>query len=321
MKDLIKRILGEAVAKINEAQGIRYSPCETEFGEKTIQREFCRAVASKLPRNYRGKFKQAFFDYIQQNKGDLIFQVDELTQQSENFKERYNEVIDVTKKLEGNCDGNSITSAIDQIFEKSIKKGILFYIQSDGKYSLFNKFDTSYAPQAVLITRWMNNQVTPSIFSDEQNRLNAAQRKEMGENLATEVLNEDSFWQNQLIKIFDVLFNQKHLMNNTSSELLKIVDGVLKQNQAYGSELEEEFIQQMTEYGYKIQKTSEQYGFVDMFLGIDFIFWSDKLQSWIPAQIKHNLTGTSQLDKLGCRYYLKGTKFLNKTQYISNTPF
>lgn len=321
MKDLIKKVLRESTKKINEAPGVKYSPCETEFGEKSIQREFCRSVASKLPKNYRGKFKQAFFEYIEQNKENLIFQVEELTQESENFKERYNEVIDVTRKLNGNCDGEIIKSAIDQIFDKSIKKGILFYIQNDGKYSLFNKFDTSYAPQAVLITRWINNQTSPSIFTNEQNKLNATQRKEIGENLATEVLNNESFWKNQLFGIFDVLFNKKHLINNTSTELLKLVDGVLTQNQAYGAELEEEFIKQMTEYGYKIQKTSEQYGFVDMFLGIDFIFWSEKLKSWIPAQIKHNISGTSQLDKLGCRYYLKGTKFLNQTQYISNAPF
>lgn len=323
MKDLIKKVLLESVKRINEAEEVKYSPCESAFGEASVQKEFCRAVASKLPKSHRGKFKKVFFEFIERNKENLIFKVENLTQSSQIFQERYKEVTDIAEKLNNNCSGEKIKSLVEDILDNSINKGVLYYLQTDGQYSLFNKFDTSYAPQAVLITKWANNTVQPSLFSEYQGKMTNDQRKKLGDELSDQVLNNSSFWETTLPELLGGLFNQPSLMNNSGSELLKLIDDVLKQNQAYGANLENEFISQLQGYGYEIIKTSEQYGFVDMFLGIDFIFWSEKLNTWVPAQIKHNLMGSTQLDKLGCKFYLKGTKakFTNQPEYISNSPF
>ena len=87
MKDLIKKVLGESIKKINEAEEVKYSPCETEFGGSSIQKEFCRAVATKFNRApHRGKFKKVFFDFIGRNKEDLIFKVEDITQSSKMYQ-------------------------------------------------------------------------------------------------------------------------------------------------------------------------------------------------------------------------------------------
>jgi len=324
MKDLIRKVLGESIKKINEAEEVKYSPCETEFGGSSIQKEFCRAVATKFNRSpHRGKFKKVFFDFIGRNKEDLIFKVEDITQSSEIYQERYKEVTEIAEKLNNNCPSDKIISVVDEIFDNSIKKGVLYYIQNDGKYSLYNKFDSSYAPQAVLITKWMNTDRQPSLFSEYKGKMGVKERTILADELSNQVLNDNQLWETILPEIMGKMFLRSNLVNNSGAEFLKIVDNVLKQNQDYGAELENEFINQLQSLGYEVLPTSEQYGFVDMFLGIDFIFWSEKLNVWIPAQIKRTLSSSSQLDKLGCRYYLKGTKakFGNQNQYISNSPF
>lgn len=324
MKDLIKRILWESIKKINEAEEVKYSPCESEFGGSSIQKEFCRAVASKFTRApHRGKFKELFFDFIGKNRENLIFKVEEITQSSQMYQDRYKEVIEISEKLDGNCSGDRMKSVVDQIFDKSIKKGVLYYLQNDGQYSLYNKFDSSYAPQAVLITKWMDTDRQPSLFSEYKGKMNVNERAVLADQLSNQVLKDNLLWETILPEILGKMFLRSSLVNNSGVELLKIVDSVLNQNLQYGAALEDEFKTQLEGLGYSVIPTSEQYGFVDMFLGIDFIFWSEKLNVWIPAQIKRTLSSSSQLDKLGCKYYLKGTKskFGNQNQYISNSPF
>lgn len=328
MKKLIKKVLHEQLHKrfvISEMA--KQSYCDSRFGKLTPERHFCNSAENyvkneiekvgRLSKNIIfDKFRKGISKFYTENQLQLEIKIEELTELSEIVKNGKKEVEEVKKKLSGNC------VKLDEIFNKSLKNlkenTQLYFTGKEGEYSLTNRLDTNYSAIAVLFTEffsnkgafdgvsfdvninwdrivknWIDHSFNPSIKFEDIRPDNER------ENISTSL---SSLEFKELARIY---FTNDSVFGSTS--LRDAVNQVLSDVRSRGFATEEEFESKYLKNKREYINYAKDYGFVDRYLGIDFIYKGK--DTWIPVQVKSSPRQVTYLiDKLGCKTYVLAEK-------------
>jgi len=232
------------------------------------------------------------------------------------YKQGKEELETAVTDLEPNC------SNIRKIAEKKLRefddKVKLYFIENE-KYSNNNRLPTNYSALAVLFTKFFehkgafqgvstNNIVWDKIAKNwithsfhPNYHFNDLRPEDEKKSKLTDL----SF--TELSRIYftnDVVFNSEDIRNSVR----KVLEGV----RGKGFESEDQFQKIYLEDKREFIRFARDYGFVDMFLGVDFIYKTNN-GMWIPVQVKTTATEPTYLiSTLGCKKYIIAEKSAKK---------
>lgn len=324
MRDLIKKILQEELEKkhviVEMSKTKTY--CEKHFSSPEL--EFCTASESYIKseiENVDGykkkvifnKFNEGLSKFYKNLKSEILhIKIEELTDFSEIVSDGKNEMGRVIEYLKNNC------LNIEKVANKQLKKlkdeTKLYFTGEKGEYNITNRLNTNYTAIAVLFTKffskkgafdgvnpyndfnwveisrnWINHSFDPSIKFEDI-------RPEEEQNNKSAELSSLEF--QEMLKIY---FTNSISFN--SSDIRGAVEEVLKDIRERGFDSENKFEKLLTKGGRKFIRYAKDFGFVDMYLGIDFIYKGNNF--WIPVQVKSSKKEVNYLiDSLGCRSYV-----------------
>jgi len=329
MKSLIKKVLN---GYLNESQIItemaRLDWC-SDFKKIEPQYSFCRAAENYIKNELddsplvRGRKKskkvfkefeeglRKFYDTVKDDVevSQRIMRIDTSSPIYQEGKEELDTAIEL---LSPNC--SNIRKVADrklQDFEDRVK---LYFLDNE-KYSNDNRLPTNYSALAVLFTKFFANKgafdgvnslkldweviaknwITHSFHPNEKfNDIRPESEKEYS-------LTDLSF--GELARVYftnDRVFNSEDIR----SSVKKVLDGV----RGKGFESEDQFEKFYLDNKKDFIRFARDYGFVDMFTGVDFIY-KGKNGMWIPVQVKTTATEPTYLiSTLGCRNYVIAEK-------------
>lgn len=333
MKRLIRTVLKEYV---NESHLItemaRLDWC-TDFKKFEPEYPFCRAAENYIKNeledspSIRGKRKgklvfkefeqglQKFFDTVKDDT-EISKKIIQIDTSSPIYKEGKEELERAIKLLEPNC--TNIRKVADRKLKDFEDRVKLYFIDNE-KYSNNNRLPTNYSALAVLFTKFFSNKGAFDGVSDTNLKWD-----EIAKNWITHSfhpyqefmdirpdtekeydLTDMSF--GELARIYftnDTVFNSEDIR----SSVKKVLDGV----RGKGFESEDQFEKMYLDNKRNAIRFARDYGFVDMFTGVDFIYES-KNGMWIPVQVKTTATEPTYLiSTLGCRHYVIAEKLGQK---------
>ena len=340
MRDLIKRILSEQIKGKELLVEATQDWCQefAEFGKSMPQYQFCKAAdkfirdeledapvkgRGKPKRKIFGDFEKGLQQFFQKNiKDETVKQnLIQIKTTSPIFIEGKKEIDQAAELLSANCP--NFKKVTDKKLEDFENKIILYFKDETGGYSFENRLPTNYSALAVLFTKFFfekgafGDQILKNIdwphiaknwinhsFNPSQNFIDI--RSEEEKNDRTKDLSSLDF--QELANIYfkgDTKFNSQGIRNSVM-EVLKGVRGK-------GFETEDEFQKKYLDGKKEFYRFAKDYGFVDMFGGIDFIYKANN-GVWIPIQVKTTaMEPTYLISRMGCKAYIiadkKGKKF------------
>jgi hypothetical protein len=298
--------------------------CEKQFSYPYPELEFCRAaesyvkdeishVGGKQTKAIFSKFKKglaSFHDKIQDKV--LRINIELLTDLSKVVKEGNEEMEEAIKLLGSNC--INIRSVADRKLKELKTDTKLYFTGEKGEYHVTNRLPTNYTAIAVLFTKffyqkgafdgvkinnninwdeivrnWIEHSFNPSVkFIDI--------RPEEEQNNKSAELSSLEFQE-----MLEIYFTNNTTFN--SHDIRGAVEEVLNDIRAKGFDTENKYEKKLKEHDVNYIRYARDFGFVDMNLGIDFIY--KVKNSWIPIQIKSSKRQETYLiDTLGCRRYI-----------------
>jgi hypothetical protein len=331
MRDLIKKILNEqlyeesVIAEMAKAKGY----CGKHFSSISPELPFCNAAENYIKTEIEqigkrkskvifDKFRKGLASFYEKIEDDVLeIKIEELTNIHNVVIEGKKELQDAENMLRGNC------TNINYVAKRQVNllkdKAQLYFTGKNGEYSLTNRLDTNYSAIAILFTKffskkgafdgvgydsnndwvkitknWIEHSFNPSInFIDI--------RPEHEKNDKSAELSSLEF--QELAKIY---FSNSITFG--SSEIRSMVDDVLTDVRKRGFESEKQFEKSYLDDGKKeFKRYAKDYGFVDRFLGIDFIYKGKNF--WIPVQVKSSpQEATYLISSLGCKTYVIAEK-------------
>lgn len=330
MRDLIKKVLSEHLRNrkvINEMATRDYCG-----GFSTLYPEyyFCKSAENYIKNELedapsegkKRKGKKIFKDF---EKGLKIFfekngedekvkkRLIRIGTDSQIFIDGKNEVIEATKLLKTNC--KNFKDVTDKKLKEFEDNTIIYFLDENGGYSFENRLPTNYSALAVLFTEFFlkkgafdgvkseghkwpevaKNWITHSFHP--HNKFNDLRPEEDKK----EPLSSLDFQE-----LAEIYFKDKILYNPT--EMKRAVMDVLKGVRGQGFKTEDSFEKMYLEGKREYYRFAKDYGFVDMFGGVDFIYKANN-DLWIPVQVKTYATEPTYLiSKLGCKVYVIADK-------------
>jgi hypothetical protein len=344
MKDLIKKILSEHV-KTNKVltEMANYLDWCKSFPKYKPEYSFCVSAEEYIKNELedspsekgKRKGKKVFVDFEKgveefylSNAGNEILskKIIHINQNSEIYKNGKEELIDASKKLSNNC------SNFDKVVEKKLnefKNKVKLYFLENEKYSLDNRLPTNYSALAVLFTKFFEKKGAFDGVKLDKEKVNQYNWDQISKNWITHLFNTQKKFEDirpddekvhtlsslgfqELARIYfkdnDKVFN--------SEEIRTAVNDVLVGVRGKGFESEDLFENLYLDGKRTYIRYAKDYGFVDMFTGIDFIYEGAN-GMWIPVQVKTRATEPTYLiSTLGCKAYVisekKGKGFENQ---------
>ena len=245
---------------IQEAVKLKNQSC-SQF---TIGSKFCDTLTGLL--KTQGSFKSAAIDFFNEllNNIDLTGpgQKVKLEPGNPHFDERYGELVRFYNILKDSGQCKKMLSAIEKDLESVKEKGLVMVVDNDDKYSLFNRLNTHYTNQAVILTK--------AILDSNKNW------KSVG---------EIDLWKPEMVKsnIIDYLDptpeNLEHI-DRIISDILNderetsMMLGDFDYTKGMGDVVESEIAKAFREKGYEVFEFGGDFGFVDHF-GVDMVVMKD----------------------------------------------
>lgn len=317
---LVKKVIKETNKDMEKTvkKGMHYY-CTSSFSPiQQPEINFCMALEKEIlsrKKDFYPAFDEVALSYIEKEKENLLnIEIEKLTNDSDIVKNGFEEMDKVGDLLSGNCP--NIKNKINSEKYKFFKKYKIYYkIKKDSntyEYSPINRLNTNYSAISVLITKYFSKK---GAFDGVTNINNVDWRKISLEWLYKlfipsrnfeDIRPEDEKTQNPINPSMEELFNsffKENLVLN-SREIKKSVEDVLIDTRQRGFDTENDFenILVKDKENNKIQdyiRCAKDFGFVDMFLGIDFLVKEDN--RWYPVQVKTTATEpTYKIDSLGC---------------------
>ncbi len=334
MKDLIKKVLLEYTKEKKVIKEMARQVWCSEFRTYTPEYHFCNSAENYIKNeledvpSVKGKkrSKKVFMDFekaIQkffEKVGDdpeLTKKMIRIDNSSQIYKDGKAEMDLAVKLLKNNC------SKIEEIKNKKLKmfedKVVVYFLENEA-YSLDNRLPTNYSALAVLFTKFLLNK---GAFDGVINK--GHDWDYIAKNWITHIFHPSHDFEdirpedeqkNKLTSLtFDELsriyFTNDRVYN--SEDIRKSVKRVLEGVRGKGFESEDGFEKEKLAGKREYVRFAKDYGFVDMYLGIDFIYKGNS-GMFIPVQVKTTATEPTYLiSTLGCKAYIiaekKGKKF------------
>jgi hypothetical protein len=327
MRDLIKKVLSEHTIKKEVITEMATQDWCKKYSKIYPTYYFCSAAESYIrdemqvfdngQKGRKRKVKKVFLDFEKGLEEYFIKNIDDselsnkiirIKKDSPIFIEGKKEIDYVGEKISNNCPNyKSVTDAKLSEFDDKVK---LYFIKN-GEYSNENRLPTNYSALANLFTQffdskgafdgvglnhdwsnvvknWITHCFHPQITFNDIRPADERIHK----------LTDLSF--QTLAKIY---FSNDSVYN--SSKLRDSIQDVLKGVREEGFKTEDAFQKQVLDKHNRVyERYAKDYGFVDMFSGIDFLIKEKNSDFWIPIQIKSRSTQPTYLiDKLGCKKY------------------
>jgi hypothetical protein len=353
MKELIKKALSEHV-KTNKVltEMANYLDWCKSFPKYKAEYHFCVAAEDYIKNELedspseqgkrRGKkvfidFEKGMEKFYLSNAGSepLSKKIMHINQNSEIYKNGRNELLDASKKLSSNCSNfNTVVSKKLNEFKNKIK---LYFVENE-TYSLDNRLSTNYSALAVLFTKFFEKKgAFDGVTLGNQNGKDIDWNK-ISQNWITHLFHpskkfDDIRPEDEKRNILTSLDFQElariYFINNdkvyNSQEIRKAVNDVLVGVRGKGFESEDLFENLYLIGKREYVRYAKDYGFVDMFTGVDFIY-EGKNGLWIPVQVKTKATEPTYLiSTLGCKSYVisekKEKKFEHHSPTETNLPY
>lgn len=338
MKAEILKILKKHSLLINEndpgTPKNSINPCGEAFGSDKNKLAFCRSVIFNLKADKRVKSvftdeMKKYLSKIEPGSSKFWINILKISESSEIYKRGFIEIEKTNELLKSNCP--DVMRRFKQNFDTYLSRESGLYMQEKEEYSLFNRLPESYVAAGVLITKYLdisgffNNLKENSEIIDEFSDTPNINQMNVWDIIAKDWINYLFNTKNPLRNIWQVgklpklqFISMNNLFNRLfkeqdyeytiklSEELVTAVRKALISIKSQGDFVEELFKKEMISKNLKFIDTGENFGFVDRFLGIDFIYYSPKYNIWIPVQVKTAMPkGKNRIDSLGCRMVRK----------------
>ena len=250
----------EKKESLQEAVKLKNQSC-SQF---TIGSKFCDTLTVLLKN--RGEVKKKAIDFFD----SLIKNIDltgagqkvKLEPGNPHFDERYEELMRFYDILKDSGQCQKMLSAIEKDLETVKEKGLIMVVDNDDKYSLFNRLNTHYTNQAVILTK--------AILDSNKNW------KSVG---------EIDLWKPEIVKsnIIDYLDPTPENLQYVDSIISQILDderemsmmlGDFDYSKGMGDIIESEIAKAFRKKGYEVFEFGADFGFVDHF-GVDMVVMRD----------------------------------------------
>ena len=309
----------------------------SQFNKHEAQYHFCSAaeeyikneledIPSKGKRKKKKVFMEfemglaKFFDSVKENS-EFANKIIKLDKTSQIYKDGVEELKEAAGFLKSNC------SKIDDVIKKELNKfeeKVKLYFLENEKYSNDNRLPTNYSALAVLFTKFFSNK---GAFDGVNNlKLNW---DEIAKSWITHSFHPHHTFldirpdDEKIYKLSNLNFSELariYFSNDTvfdSEGLRKSVRFVLDSVRQLGFDTEDRFERLYLQNRKNTKRYAKDFGFVDMFTGIDFIYQSEN-GLYIPIQVKSSMMQPTYLiSTLGCKTYViaekQGQKFKIKT--------
>jgi hypothetical protein len=334
MRDLIKKILREELErKVVISEMAKYKTyCQQHFNSISPELPFCTAAEEYIKDEFEmvgkkkinkvifSKFRSGIVNFYQNIADEILeIKIEQLTELSEIVKNGMKEIEEANKYLKKNC--SNIEKIANKELENFKEKTVLYFSNKEGIYHVTNRLDTNYSAMAVLFTKFFSNK-------------GAFDGVKYGELIPWDKIAknwiEHSF--NPSIKFIDIRPKEEqddtsaaltslefqelakiYFSNNItykSSEIRKAVEQVLHDVRSRGFESENEFEQKyLKDKGRTYVRYAKDYGFVDRFLGVDYIYKKAGEDYYVPVQVKSSpKESTYLINSLGCETYVIAAK-------------
>ena len=331
MRELIKKSLSKQLKEsriLNEMS--KQDWCKSRFNSIYPEYHFCISAENYIkneledekPSGRKKKKKKIFKEFENEmikfynsnaNDDELKKRIIQITEDSDIFIEGKKEVDDASNKLSGNCP--KFKSVVNEHLDE-FKNNVKLYYMDNDEYSIENRLSTNYSALAVLFTKFFENK---GAFDDVQ--LKNTDWDHIAKNWITHLFNPSSKFEDirpdeikndpnyklsslSFQELANIYFKGSIVFNST--DIIKSVFEVLKAVRGIGFESEDLFEKKYLKDKDYI-RYAKDYGFVDMFGGVDFII---KLEdTWYPIQVKTTATEpTYRISKLGCEVFYLAEK-------------
>jgi hypothetical protein len=288
--------------------------CKDTFGTRTPEYRFCTKAAGyiKSQKSYQSDFRKYLETYVDNIVMDRIM-IERLTKDHPILTKGIKEIEDFKNLMGGFC--NNLDT--DELVRRLIDDEHVYYKRPDGEYSVFNRIDTNYSALAVALTFYYNSKgAFELLMHDMGNKLSKVDWNSLAVSWIDHFFNEelepyDPRPENFRASgpIFDtdsspsyVLFNKMFDPKNIKVDSKKIFDSilkVLKDVRERGFATEDLFQEKLDEYRIPYKRYARDYGFVDRFLGVDFVV--QKGNEWLPVQVKSSKNEPQyRIEELDC---------------------
>lgn len=330
MRDLIKKVLREHTKTSNVLNEMAFRDYCGSFNRAHPEYHFCKSAENYIKTELEdapapGKKKRAKKIFKDFEKGLKTFferngedervkrRLIKIGTDSEIFISGKQEIEDAATLLKNNCKNfETVTSEKLKEFEKET---ILYFLDDQGGYSYENRLPTNYSALAVLFTEFFTrkgafigvnfeghdwdkiakNWITHS-FHPNNKFMDLRPEEHQKEELSSLDFQE----------LAEIYFKDKLLYN--PNEIKRTVMDVLKGVRGQGFKTEDSFENTYLKDKREYKRYARDYGFVDMFGGVDFIYKGNN-ELWIPVQVKtYASEPTYLISKLGCKVYVIAQK-------------
>ena len=245
---------------LQEAVKLKNQSC-SQF---SIGSKFCDTLTGLLKN--KGEVKKKSIDFFEA----LLKNIDltgpgqkvKLEPGNPHFDERYEELVRFYNILKDSGQCQKMLTAIENDLESVKEKGLIMVVDNDDKYSLFNRLNTHYTNQAVILTK--------AILDSNKN---------------WKSVNEIDIWKPEMVKsnIIDYLDptpeNLEHIDRIISTILnvereTSMMFGDFDYTKGMGDVVESEIAKAFREKGYEVFEFGADFGFVDHFV-VDMVVMKD----------------------------------------------
>ena len=340
MRDLIKKVLREELQDkfVISEMGKYKTYCEKHFNSISAELPFCSAaedyikneieyIGRKKTKVIFDKFRSGISKYYEKISDEVLeIKIEELTDLSEIVQKGKKELEEAENHLKGNC------SNVAQVAEKQLDtlkhKTQLYFTGKEGEYNVTNRLDTNYSAIAILFTKFFSKKgAFDGVKFDEMVDWNKIAKNWIEHSFNPSVKFIDirpeyekddisaSLTSLEFQELAKIYFSNNIAYN--SREIRGAVEEVLNDVRRRGFESEDSFEKKYLEDKREYIKYAKDYGFVDRYLGIDFMYKGKNF--WIPVQVKSSpQEATYLISMLGCKTYVIAEKVGKKFKISTN---
>ena len=332
MRDFIKKVLSEHVKTKKVLNEMAKRDWCTDFDKKSPEYHFCTAAESYIQNELedvpsgKGRRKKKifkdfedglrkFFETVKDNS-EISKRLIRIDIASPIYQEGKIEMEKAIELLKPNC------SKIEMVIQKKLKEfeeDVKLYFLDGEKYSIENRLPTNYSALSVLFTKFFSNKgAFDGVHADGHDWTKIAKEWITHsfhpyhpfldirplENKSQKITSLNF---SELARIYfsnDIVFNSDDIRKS----VMKVLEGV----RGMGFESEDKFENLYLRDKKDFRRFARDYGFVDMYTGIDFIYLGKK-GYWIPIQVKTTAKEPTYLiSTLGCKEYIIAEKYGQK---------
>ena len=330
MKDLIKKILNEHLSEKKVISEMATRDYCNSFSSLYPEYHFCKAAENYIKteledapsdgKKRRGKkifkdFEKGLKIFFEKNGDDekVKKRLIKIGTDSKIFIEGKEEVDEAARLLKNNC--KNFKEVTDKKLKEFEDKTIIYFLDEKGGYSYENRLPTNYSALGVLFTEFFLKKGAFDGVRTEGHKWDEIAKNWIThsfhtnnkfDDLRDEESKKEPLSSLDFQELADIYFKDKILYNPT--EMKRAVMDVLKGVRGQGFKTEDSFENIYLKDKREYVRYAKDYGFVDMFGGVDFIYKANN-DLWIPVQVKTYATEPTYLiSKLGCKIYVVADK-------------